>query len=196
MAVAQRDIIQLLFKELFTVRFIHSAYGILRKTFIDENIFIEPDRATRTLLTNHSMDYRFINDTLVCFIRTEVSSPPGSGPRTPFIKFDSPVVIRFLVNASNDFLSKTNVIRAGAQQTYYFTNQVNAATAGFICMHSTGVNNDDLKNADTVNPDEPCFAVIDIASSGAVNSTYEIFSGGPAQQLTSPVFAIQFASTI
>ena len=196
MAVAERDIIQLLFKELFTVRFIHSAYGVLRKTFIAENIFIEPDPATRTLFTNHSVDYRLINDTLVCFIRTEVSSPPVSGPRTPFIKFDSPVVMRFLVKASNDFMNRTNVIRAGAQQTYYFTNQANAATGGFICMHSAGVNNDDLKNSDTVNLDKPCFAVIDIASSGAVNTSYEIFSGGPAQQLTSPVYAIQFISTV
>jgi hypothetical protein len=196
MAVAERDIIQLLCKELFTVRFIHSAYGVLRKTFISEDIFIEPDRATRTLFTNHSVDYRFINDTLVCYIRTEVSSPPVSGPRTPFIKFDSPVVIRFLVSASIDFLDRTNVIAAGAQQTYYFTNKANAATGGFICMHSAGVNNDDLKDNGTVDPEKSCFAVIDIASAGAVNTSYEIFTGGPAQQLTSPGYAIQFISTV
>ena len=196
MAVAERDIIQLLCKELFTVRFIHGAYGILRKIFISEDIFIEPDQATRILFTNHSVDYHFINDTLVCFIRTEVSSPPVLGPRTPFIRFDSPVVIRFLVKASVDFLNRTNVISAGAQQTYYFTNQVNAATGGFICMHSAGVNNDDLKNTNTVKPDNPCFAVIDIVSQGAVNSSYEIFTGGPAQQLTSPAYSIQFISTV
>ena len=196
MAVADRDIIQLLCKELFTVRFIHSAYGFSRKSFIAQNISIEPDRATRVLFTNHSVDYHFINDTLVCYIRTEVLSPPVSGPRTPFIKFDSPVLIRFLVKASTDFLNRTNVISAGAQQNYYFTNQANAATGGFICMHSAGVNNDDLKNTDIVNPDKPCFAIIDIASAGAVNTSYEIFSGGPAQQLTSPVYAIQFISTV
>jgi len=196
MAVAERDIIQLLFKELFTVRFIHSAYGVLRKTFISENIFIEPDRATSTLFTNHSLDYRLINDTLVCYIRTEVLSPPVSGPRIPYIKFDSPVTIRFLVKASTDFLNRTNVIPAGAQQTYYFTNQANAATGGFICMHVAGVNNDDLKNTNTVNPDKPCFAVIDIVSAGSVNASYEIFSGGPAQQLRSPAYSIQFISTV
>jgi len=196
MAVAERDIIQLRCKELFTVKFIHSAYGLLRKTFIADNIFIEPDRATKTLFTNHSVDYRFINDTLVCYIRTEVLSPPVSGPRIPYIKFDSPVVIRFLLKASTDFLNKTQVIDAGAKQLYYFSNQANAATGGFICMHSTGVNNDDLKNADTINPDKTCFAVIDIASTGAVNTSDEIFTGGAAQQLTSPAFVIPFTSTV
>src|SRR5262245_6311295 len=168
MAVAERDIIQLVCKELFTVKFIHSAYGASRKVFIVDNVFIEPDRATKELFTNHTVDYRFINDTLVCYIRTEILSPPVSGPRIPYIKFDNPVVIRFLLTASTDFLNKTNVINAGAKQLYYFTNQTNAATGGFICMHSAGVNNDDLKNADTINPDKTCFGVIDIASTGAV----------------------------
>jgi hypothetical protein len=105
-------------------------------------------------------------------------------------------VIRFLLKASTDFLNRTNVIDAGAKQLYYFSNQANAATGGFICMHSTGVNNDDLQNADTINADKTCFAVIDISSAGAVNAGYEIFTGGAAQQLTSPAYVIQFTSTV
>jgi len=195
MAVIERDIIDLLCKELFTVRFLHSAYGPSRKILIADDIGIEPDDATKKLFVNHYLGYRVIGDTLICFARVEsLLSPPS--PASPYIKFTGTFRIRFLVKASSSFLGKTNVAATGAKQVYQFSNQANAATGGFICMHSTGVNNDDLKNTGTVNPDKPCFAVIDIASSGAVNTSYEIFSGGPAQQLTSPVYAIQFISTV
>jgi len=194
MAVIEHDIIDLLCKELFTVKFLHSAYGPSRKNFIGEDIAVEPDQATKDLFADHSLGYHFIGDTLICFIRTELLSPPAIP--SPYIKFDNPFLIRFLVKASAGFLGKTNVAAAGAKQVYQFSNQVNAATDGFICMHTTGVNNDDLKNADMVKPGKSCFAVIDILSSGAVNSSYEIFTGGVAQQLISPAYSIRFISTI
>ena len=192
----QKDIISLIYKELFTVKFLHTAYGAARKSFIADDIHIEPDLATKKLFINHYLDYRFFNDTLICFIRTELLSPPTPNPKAPFIKFSSPVLIRFLVNASTGFLRKTNVVITGSQQVYQFNNQLNAGTGGFICMHATGVNNDDLKSAAVVKPDNPCFGVIDIFSTGAANSTYEIFTGGPIQVLQSPVYSIQFISTI
>ena len=192
----QKDIISLLYKELFTVKFLHSGYGAARKSLIAEDIHVEPDTTTKKIFTNHYLDYRFFNDTLVCFIRTEAGllSPPN--PKVPFIKFTSPIVIRFLINVSSGFLSKTNVVVTGSQQVYQFNNQVNAGTGGFICMHIAGVDNDDLKSAAVVKPDNPCFGVIDISSTGAVNSTYEIFTGGPIQELKSPAYSIQLISKI
>ena len=195
MAVIEQDIIDLLCKELFTVKFLHNGYGPLRKNFIAEDIAIEPDEATSKLFVNHYLGYRFIGDTLICFARIEpLLSPPV--PASPYIKFTGAFRIRFLLKASSSFLGKTIVAAVGAKQVYQFSNQANAATGGFICMHTTGVNNDDLKNADTINPGKPCFAVIDVSSSGAVNGSYEIFTGGPAQQLTSPAYSIQFISMI
>jgi hypothetical protein len=196
MAVIEKDIIDLICKELFTVKFLHNAYEPLRKSSIAENIDIEPDQATKNLFNNHSLGYRLVNDTLICFIRTELLSPPGPDPKSPYIKFDGTVLIRFLVKASTDFFKKTNVVSTGARQVYQFGNQVNAAVGGFICMHTTGVNNDDLKDTGIVIPEKPCFGVIDIVSSGAVNASYEIFSGGTAQLLRSPAYSIQFISTI
>jgi len=195
MAVMGHDIIHLIYKELFTVKFLHSAYGPLRNNLIADEIEIEPDQATRELFANHNVDYRFIGDTLICFIRIELLSPPSSNP-PPYVKFSDTVLIRFLMKASTGFLSKTNVVATGATEVYQFSNQANAGTGGFICMHTTGVNNDDLKSASAISADRPCFAVIDIISSGAVNSSYEVFTGGVAQFLRSPAFSIQFISTI
>ena len=189
----QKDIISPIYKELFTVKFLHAGYGVARKSLIAEDIHVGPDAATKELFTNHNLGYRFFNDTLVCFIRTELLSPPGL---VPFIKFTSPFVIRFLINVSSGFLSKTNVVVTGSQQVYQFNNQVNAGTGGFICMHIVGVNNDDLKSVAVVKPDNPCFGVIDISSTAAVNSTYEIFTGGPIQELKSPAYSIQLISKI
>ena len=192
----QHDIINLVFKELFTVKFLHAGYGTARKSFIAEDISIEPDKATREIFVNHNLDYRFFNDTLICFIRTGLLSPPSPTTKIPYVKFESTVVFRFLINASNEFIRKTSVIVAGSQQVYQFTNQANAATGGFICMHTTGVNNDDLKSAAVVKADRPCFGVIDIVSAGSVNGSYELFAGGPIQELKSPAYSIQFVSTI
>jgi hypothetical protein len=192
----QKDIISPIYKELFTVKFLHAGYGAARKSLLAEDMHVEPDAATKEIFANHNLGYRFFNDTLICFIRTELLSPPSPSPKVPFIKFTSPIVIRFLINVSSGFLSKTNVVVTGSQQVYQFNNQVNAGTGGFICMHIAGVDNDDLKSAAVVKPDNPCFGVIDISSTGAVNSTYEIFTGGPIQELKSPAYSIQLISKI
>lgn len=189
----QKDIIRIKYKELFTVKFLHAGYGAARKTFIADDIHIEPDMATRKLFINHYLDYRFFNDTLVCFIRTALLSPPSL---MPFVKFPNPFVIRFMITPSTVFFGKTDVLVTGSQQVYQFNNKVNAGTGGFICMHVAGVDNDDLKSAAVVKPDNPCFGVIDISSTGAFDSNYEIFTGGPGQELRSPAYSIQLKSII
>lgn len=198
MAVIARDITDIKVEELFTVRFLHSGYGFSRQKLLEDSIILEPDNATAKFFTNHDMGYRFFNDTLICFIRTnlpQLSSPPALDPTLPYIKFSGNVRIRFFINVSTDFFNKTVVEAAGATQVYQFTNQVNAATGGFICMNTTGVNNSDLKNVDVVKADKSCFAVVDVHNNGAVNNTYNLFAD-INQTLQSPQYFIQFISKI
>ena len=167
MAVLERDITDVKVGKLFTVRFLHSGYGFSRRKLLEDSLTLEPDNATGNLFTNHQIGYHFFNDTLICFIRTDLTqllSPPVLSPETPFIKFTGNVSIRFLINASADFLNKTVVEAAGAAQVYQFTNQLNAGTGGFICMNTAGVNNSDLKNSNVINADQTCFAVVDVHS--------------------------------
>jgi hypothetical protein len=198
MAFVLKDIIKTTYKELFTVKFQHSGYGLLRSKFVADSIRVEPDVAGRELFADHSIGYRFFNDTLICFIRTQPLAPPAADPKAPYIKFPGNVLIRFLINVSADFLDKTNVVPAGAKQVYHFSNQANAGTGGFISVHTDtiGVNNDDLKNVTVVNPGSACFGVIDIFSNGAVNANYELFTSSATQQLRSPAFVIPFKSKI
>jgi hypothetical protein len=193
-----KDIIKTTYKELFTVRFQHSGYGLSRQKFIADSIYIVPDGKTSKLFADHTMGYRLYNDVLICYIRTESLAPPAADPKAPYIKFPGNVQIRFLVNVSSDFLDKTNITAAGAKQVYQFTNQSNAGTGGFISAHTDiiGVNNDDLKNVSMVKPVSTCFAVIDIFNNGAVNNSYELFSSSLTQQLRSPAFIIPFKSKI
>jgi hypothetical protein len=189
------DTVNILYKELFTVKFFHSGYGLPHNNFIAESISVSPDEKTRKIFSDHSIGYQFLNDTLVCFIRTRFVSPPSFEPKVPFIKFSANKVLRFCVTVSDEFLNVTNVEAAGAQQMYQFSNKVNVATDHFICMHTEGVNNDDLKNSD-MEADKTCFGVIDITNAGAVNSSYEIFDTLNNQQLKSPAYNIRFKSKI
>ena len=194
------DITKSKYEEVFTVRFLHNAYGNPRPRLMADSIELEPDTETKEFFNNYNLGYRFFNDTLICFIRTTLSqllSPPALVTVIPYIKFSGNVRIRFFINASIDFLNKTLVETAGAKQMYQFTNRVNAGTGGFISMHISGVNNDDLKNVDTVEVDKnkSCFGVVDVYSSGAVDSTYELFSGLD-QGLQSPQYSIRFIGKI
>ena len=188
--MGQVDIVKIIYKELFTVKFLHDGYGVPRPNFIADSITLEPDDDTKFLFKNFDITHRFFNDMLICLMRCDETVPV-----VPYIKFSGNVRLRFFINASTDFINKTVVDTVGAKQVYQFTNQVNAGTLGFICMHTTGVNVDDLKNVDVVKPDKNCFGVIDIHNSGAVNSSYDLFSGTD-QNLKSPAYSLQFVSKI
>jgi hypothetical protein len=196
MAVIKRDSISTIYKELFTIKFLHNGYGFSQHNTIDTNIKIEPDDATKYLFKRHSIDFRFSNDQLICFIRAKLQSTAIVEPKLPFIKFSGNVRIRFLLNASIDFFSKSDVLITGAKQVYYFTNKVNAASGGFICLKTTGVGIDDLKSAEILNLNENYFSVIDIFNKDAVNSSYDLYDGNIAQKLKSPEYSIRFKSKI
>ncbi|MDQ6763555.1 MAG: hypothetical protein M3015_13125 [Bacteroidota bacterium] len=197
MAVIEEDIIRTIYEELFTVKFLHSGYGFPHPGLIANSITIEPNEATKKLFVNYNLGYRFFNDTLMCFIRASLVSPPDPEPKVPFLKFAGEVKFRFLINASTDFLNKTDVAAAGSKQVYQFTNQVNAGTGGFISMHATGVDLiDDLKNVGVVKAEKICFGVIDIFNTDAINSSYDLFDNNTDQKLKSPAYKILFKSKI
>lgn len=195
----EQDIIQTLYKELFMVRLRHSSYEISFNTgspppVISSSVFNEmtivPDSATEDLFTACSMDYRCMNSSLICFLRTERLTPPATNPQIPFIPLDGNITIRFLVYVSADFLKRSKVAAAGSKQVYQFSNQSNAGTSGFLMQQTTGVSNADLKAVTVVRPERTCFAVIDVSNFGAVNSSYDLF--GANQRLLSPEFSIVF----
>lgn len=184
------DIIKIIYKELFTVRFLHSGYGTPRPGSISDSINLQPDASTKIIFRNYSIGYSFFNDTLVVFMRCA-----DQLPAVPYTRFAENFRIRFLLNVSGDFLNKTVADPVGAAQVYQFSNQTNVGSGGFISMHTEGVNSDDLKTLASVNPGENCFGVIDIYSSAAINNAYELFSG-TNENLNNPGYSIRFISKI
>jgi hypothetical protein len=172
------------------VNLLHAGYVFGQQNLIGDAIKIQTDQSTNTLFQNHHIETIFANGVLVCIMQAEPLNPPTLAPVIPFIDFTGNVRIRFLINNNSDFLSRTQVIAAGSNQVYHFSNQANSGTNGFIAQHETGVNNDDLANTSTVEPDEKCFAVIDIHNTGAINSSYDLF--GANNRLLSPVYRIRF----
>lgn len=179
---------------LFSVQLLHSGYNIFQQNLVGQDLSVKPDKATEKLFLNHSAGYSFNNGTLVCYMRSRPVLPPAATPVKPYIEFDGNTRIRFLVFGNATFLNKTQVAAAGSTQVYQFTNQANAGTNGFIAMHETGVNNDDLKTIGSVEPEENCLAVIDIHNNGAVNAGYELFGAGG--QLMNPVYRVRFVSVV
>lgn len=184
------DIIKIIYKELFSVKILHAGYGTPRPDSISESINLKPDTNTKKIFKNYNMGYSFFNETLIVFIRCADQSPP-----VPYIKFAGTFRLRFLLNVSGNFLNKTTIDPVGATQVYQFSNKTNVGSGGFISMHVEGVNNDDLKTVALINADEKSFGVIDVYTSGAINSAYELFSGTD-ENLIDPAYSIRFISKI
>ena len=184
------DTVKTINKTLFTVRFLHAGYGFPRPGNILDNISFQPDDDTQKILTNYNIGFRFLNDTLVVFMRCS-----NLIPTTPMLKFSGDIRLRFFMQVSTDFLKRTEVQPVGASQLYQFSNKVNIATDRFLSMHTEGVNNDDLKPVSVAEPGETCFGVIDVFNAGAINNTYDLFSGAD-QTLNSPGYSIRFISKI
>lgn len=184
------DSFKSIYKSLFSVELLHDGYNFFQQNLISENIKIKPDTQTKTLFANHAIDYRFNNGTLVCLMRGRQLVPPASLPVMSFIEFDDNVRMRFLVYSTSVFLAKTQVVAAGKTQVYQFSNQANAGTNGFIAQHEAGVNNDDLQTTVAVEPEENCFAVIDIHNNATINVSYDLFGGD--KRLLSPAYKIRF----
>jgi hypothetical protein len=239
------DIIRTMYKELFNVKLVHKAYSPASKSKIFNEVKIVPDKNTQALFNRFGIGYRCLNNTIVCFIRSELVTPPAAEPKKPYVSLDGAFKVRFLLTASSGFLKNTYVVAAGSKEVYHFTNKINnvqssskyitkiienynasksynAGTvvnnAGQSCVtlqavNAAGgilitnlaywkkvlpseqvVNNADLEDKASVKPEENCFAVIDVYSTGTTNATYDLFGNG--QRLLSPVYVIPFKSKI
>jgi hypothetical protein len=184
------EVITTRYEQLFTVELLHSGYVFFGQNLIHQGLRIVPDSHTKKLFNNHNIRYRFVNGVLQCFMQCDLLSPPATTPVIPFIDFNGAIHLRFLVFSTSDFLSRTQIIAAGSQEVYQFSNQNNAGTNGFIAQHETGVNDDDLQDTSTAAPSEKCFAVIDIHNTGAINASYDLFGGD--NRLLSPAYRIRF----
>ena len=188
------DTIRQAYTELFTINFSHSGYGTGPQTSIADEIALAPDNATQTLFRKYEIGYKFYNHTFICFIRLKVLVP-AMPPQVPYIPVANGLQLRLLLKAGNAFLNKTEIDAAGASQVYYFSNRVNAGSGRYLSHDAAEVNDHDLQNVSAVKPEDSCLGVIDIFSSGAMDSTYELFSGS-LQQFESPGYRIDFKSKI
>jgi len=187
------DKINTIYQELFTIKFTHAAFSAAGPAFISDLLNIYPDTQTAAFFRNNSIGYRFDNNTFSCFVRCVPATPPVADPKICFTPIDANVCLRFMMIAETAFFSRTDIQQTGATQVYYFNNKINAGTGLFITQANTTVTSADLKDSVLITPQDKCLGVIDIFSSGAVNSTYELFKGAN-KTLRSPAYKITFKS--
>jgi hypothetical protein len=124
------DITRLTFKELFTIKLVHTGYLTSTGSTIFNKVNIVPDKETAFLFARYSIDYRCINDSLFCFMRAEYVSPPAKEPKKPFVLFNSDFRIRFLITVQSEFINNTFLTAAGKEAVYHFTNKVDHVQSG------------------------------------------------------------------
>ena len=124
------DIVRLTYKELFTIKLVHTGYAASTGSDLFNKVFITPDKGTKELFARYHMDYRCVNDSLLCFVRAEYVSPPAKEPKRPFVLFNSDFRIRFLVRARAEFINNSFISAAGKEAVYHFTNKVDHVQNG------------------------------------------------------------------
>ncbi len=181
--------------ELFTITFDHSAFDSLAESTLSDVLLIKPDAETASLLTDYSAGYTFSANSFVCFIHSRLLSPPASQPRGAYVVPEPDTRFRFLLMAGSRFINVTVVEPVAAARFYYFSNRINAGTGMFISHDASEVNSNDLHNLSDVEIRESPLAVIDIFSSNAMNTSYELFTG-TAGELRKPAYRVLFRSRI
>ena len=121
------DIINVLYHELFSIKFLHDGYGIPMSNTIANDIKLYPDADTEKLLAGHDIRYRVLNETLVCFMRCKLFAAPAKEPTVPYIPFSRNVRIRFLMYTTSAFMQKTFIVATGVKRIYQFSNLINNA---------------------------------------------------------------------
>jgi len=138
-----------IYRPLFTVKFLHSAYRTPTEDFFSDAITISTDKDTATFFTNHKIGYRFYNDTLICFMQCILFNPPAPNPKIPSIKIGGKTSFRFLLQTQDDFFDSTYVAAAGKKKIYQFTNKINNAGGGNLFLTAPVENHVVAKNYDT-----------------------------------------------
>lgn len=119
------DVISTIYKELFQIKLIHKAFTSVSGNQIFEQLNALPDEATQQLFDRLSIGYKCVNDTIICFIQSQLVAPPAKEPKKPFVNITGNVRFRFLLSASNGFFNKTYIAKTGSKVVYYFTNKIN-----------------------------------------------------------------------
>ena len=102
--------------------------------------------------------------------------------------------LRFLLKAKSRFIHTTVVEQPAKDHAYHFSNRVNAGTGMFISRNAGEVDSNDLDNGFDVDPRESFLGVIDVFTSNAMNSNYELFANAMGE-LRKPEYRIQFRSS-
>lgn len=119
------DVISTIYKELFQIKLVHTAFNNASGTQLFQQVTAVPDYETQRLFDRLSVGYKCVNDTIICFIQSRLISPPAKEPKTPFVTIAGDVRFRFLLSASSGFFNKTYVASTGSKVVYYFTNRIN-----------------------------------------------------------------------
>lgn len=124
------DITRLTYKELFTVKMQHAAYASATGSTLFNSLAVVPDAKTQALFNRYGMDYRLLNDAIVCFIRAEYMAAPEREPKKPYISMDESFTIRFLITVQTEFINNTFITAAGKEVVYHFTNKADNVQSG------------------------------------------------------------------
>ncbi len=119
------DSIKTIYTELFNVKLEHKAYSSAKGNSIFNELQVGPDENTMALFKRYEMDYRCIDNMIVCFIRSDLLSPPLKEPKKSYVLLVEAFKVRFLLKVTRGFLDKTQVASTGVKTVYYFTNKIN-----------------------------------------------------------------------
>lgn len=118
------DILNILYQELFYIKFLHGGYSTSPSNSISSNIRLLPDENTRKLFEGYNIGYKFINDTLICYVRSKLFAAPARDPKVPYVLLAGDVRIRFLMFTTSTFIHKTYVVSTGKEMIYRFSNRI------------------------------------------------------------------------
>ena len=184
-----------LFQELFIINLSHRGFDSLNESKICDHITIKPDKKTEKIMKDHRIGCRFDDDNFICYIQAKLLAPPVPAPKGAYV-IPAPILfLRFLLNANTYFMDATEIESPATGSGYYFSNRTNAGTGMFISHDAADVNSNDLSGIADVDIKEKYVGVIDIFCSGAMNNSYELFTGGSGQ-LRSPEYRLSFRSRL
>lgn len=123
--IYKEEIINTLYKELFNIKLVHPAYATPNGSEIFNQVKVEPDKDTKILFKRLDIDYRCVNDTIICFVRSKLATPPARYPQVSFVTPEADFKIRFLLSVTGNFLGNTYTAAAGSKLVYHFTNTIN-----------------------------------------------------------------------
>ncbi len=173
------DVVRTSYKELFNIRLVHPAFATGYGSNIFSYLTVAPDKSTRVLFARFEMDYRCVNDSIICFARSEMMMPPAKEPKKLFAPFTGDFFIRFLITATSGFLSKTYVAAAGSKMVYRFTNLINnvQGTDKFISRLLDDYNAANSYDAGTI-----------VNSAGELYTTLQPVKGADGIVISNPLF--------